>query len=321
MRGDAAVISPLSGLHNCTLLKAINLRSLADRWQCEMGIYWQVPPGIEEMLYWRDEDTGLYFYTPSRLAGSADLYQQLQKLSWYYMPDKWEFRRAIQLLRLLQRDTLNSQMPSILEIGVGKGYFLEQASHAGFEVAGVELNPDAAAMAQRKGYRIFCSDLSALIDSDHQQWDVICSFQVLEHLSDPHTFLQQMLQLLKPEGFLLLSVPNAAVSIKLDPDRLDLLDQPPHHMTHWSEQTFRSLKSFFPLKVHSIEYEPLAPYHVDWFVGSWKQRLQRRVGIIPGALLLNPINHRLLYSLLSLGPRRFIRGHTLMACLQKTGER
>ena len=56
------------------------------------------------------------FYTPSELAGSASLYEQLQKFDWYYMPEKWEFRQALSWIQA------EHGVRRLLEVG-GRGFF------------------------------------------------------------------------------------------------------------------------------------------------------------------------------------------------------
>lgn len=307
--------SPFSNHNSCELIKEIDVQAIAKRWKSELGIDWTPPHGVHKFQYWRDQVTGFYFYTPHEVTGKSDLYQQLQKFSWYYMQDKWEFSKAIQVLRS-HKISNNSRL---LEIGVGKAFFLEKAKLFGLDVAGVELNPDAAALARGKGFQIFEDDLSSLAQSQPSAWDIICSFQVLEHLSNPRDFLEQSLALLKPNGFLILSVPNAAVSRYLDPNREDLLDQPPHHMGHWDASVFSALEGLLPLKVKTIAFEPLAPYHINWFVGSWSNTIRLKFGNLAGQLILNRLTAPIVSNTLAAGLRHLVKGHTLLVCLQKLG--
>lgn len=268
---------------------------------------------MHSLLYCHDSDTGLYFYSPSDVAGGPDLYSQLQRFPWYYMDEKWEFNAA---LRLLQSLPLGSR---VLEIGVGQGAFLEKAQRVGLQICGMELNPAGARAARDKGFTIVEKDMAALHAEDPTPWDAICAFQVLEHLPEPRIFLDQAIALLKPGGLLILSVPNAAVASQLDPERNDLLDQPPHHMSHWDEGVFRSLESFLPLKLMDVAFEPLATYHIGWFIGSWAKRLRRQIGQFGGKLILNRATMPIVQKALTLGLRQLVRGHTLLVCFEKTG--
>jgi SAM-dependent methyltransferase len=303
--------SPLSYTDKCTLLRRVDVFNLSRRWELELGINWQPPRNITEIEYWRDEETGLQFYVPEDVVGDARLYSQLQRFPWYYMDEKWEFNAALGLLKTM------SGGPRVLEIGVGQGAFLKKAKHSGFQISGIELNPEGAAAAREEGFEIIEKDMSSLHADDRTGWDSICAFQVLEHLAQPREFLDQAVALLKPGGLLILSVPNAAFSRRLDPDCNGLLDQPPHHMSHWDEQVFRSLENFLPLKLKNILFEPLAPYHVGWFVGSLPNSFDVSAGMIARRLLFNRLSLLLIRTMLVLGARKLIMGHTLLVCLEK----
>jgi hypothetical protein len=112
-------------------------------------------------------------------------------------------------------------------------------------------------------------------------------------------------------------VPNAAVAVKLDPERTGLLDQPPHHMSHWDEQVFYYLEKILPLKVRSVAFEPLAKYHIPMFLTFWANQTNVSREVLFRKLLINRITIPLLSGALGLGFRFFVRGHTLLVCLQK----
>lgn len=306
------MFSPLSGSGRCLLIKKLCISDLKIRWKSELGIDWKPNPNISELKYWLDESTGLYFYTPADVAGDASLYEQLQRFRWYYMEDKWEFIAALNFLKPLPPDA------RVLEIGSGDGAFLKKARDSGYDVAGIELNPIAANAAKALGFTVYNCDISNLHCHDSHLWDSICAFQLLEHIPFPRLFLDQVIKLLKPGGFLLLSVPNAAVVRRLDPLRVDLLDQPPHHMSHWDKSVFKSLESLFPLRLVAATYEPLAPYHVDWFASSWLAELQPRFCRIPCWFFFRRAIKLLIVVILRLGFRHLVRGHTLLVCLQRT---
>ncbi len=300
------VKSLISGNQNVTLLKTLDSQQITQRWKRELDTdVGEKFASLGKIEYWICHDTGLRWYEPPSAAGDGNLYRQLEKFDWYYMPNKWEFERTLHYFKP------NS---SILEVGSGRGHFLKLAQNAGHSVVGVELNPKAAAFARTQGFTVFEKQLSDLAEDDHK-FDYVCAFQVLEHLSNPRQFLEEAIRLVKPDGCIIVSTPNHHFMQKVDPDNQDLLNQPPHHMSHWDAEVFYSLESYLPLKVISIEYKPLASYHVSWFVNAY---LRNRFPINAKNLkrvVINRYTTLPIQLILQAGLRKLINGHTILVKL------
>jgi SAM-dependent methyltransferase len=155
--------------------------------------------------------------------------------------------------------------------------------------------------------------LKELGEQTEERFDAICSFQVLEHVPDPLEFLEGMIGMLRPGGRLLLSVPNAGVMKKIDPRNQELLNLPPHHMGHWSEQCFRSLEKILPLNVRSIHREPLAACHVSWIMNGYLRNFFFPDGGKLPRLFFNRYTMFPFETLMKAGLRHFFYGHTLLA--------
>ena len=94
----------------------------------------------------------------------------------------------------------------LLDVGCGKGRFLAAARDAGWDVVGVEFAPDLAASARLQGVEVHAGDfLEVPLDGD---FDVITMWHVLEHLPDPAKAIARAVELLRPGGRLVVSVPN-----------------------------------------------------------------------------------------------------------------
>jgi len=106
---------------------------------------------------------------------------------------------------------------SLLEIGCGSGFFLEEALARGFtEVRGVEPSgPAAARAADAVGQHIHVGVMRPGLFPDGH-FDVICMFQVLDHIPEPGELLDCCLRALRPGGVMLVLNHNAdAVSARL----------------------------------------------------------------------------------------------------------
>lgn len=96
----------------------------------------------------------------------------------------------------------------LLEIGCGLGFFLDYARSRKWEVKGVELSEFAAGEAKRiYGVDVFCGELQETKFEPHG-FDVVAIFDVIEHVLSPLEFLEEIVRILKPEGYLLLITDN-----------------------------------------------------------------------------------------------------------------
>ncbi len=101
---------------------------------------------------------------------------------------------------------------SVLEIGCHTGYLGEVLRKRGNKVWGVEINSEAAQRAEPFYEKIIVGDIEddETWDKLPQKFDVILFLDVLEHLIDPWEILIKSKKFLKPEGFILVTLPNIA---------------------------------------------------------------------------------------------------------------
>ncbi len=96
----------------------------------------------------------------------------------------------------------------LLDIGCGSGMMLGLARKRGFEPFGMDMSEQAVALArERYGLKV----LQGKVGDDlwaPAQFDFVTMYHVLEHLADPRSALRYVRRLLKPDGNLILQVPN-----------------------------------------------------------------------------------------------------------------
>lgn len=306
---DPPVCSPLTGSTDVTLLRRIPCEELIAAWQAQYGFdITSELRGRRELLLYECNRTGLRFFTPADVEGSGALYAGLEQFDWYYMPRKWEHDVALRDLPPGGR---------ILEVGCGRGAFVARLLHEhGCQTSGLELNPRAVAAAGAAGLPVVAADVRAYAAEHADEFDAVCSFQVLEHVADVRGFLSALARLVRPGGRLILAVPNHDSFLGAARDLL--LDEPPHHMTQWRACVFACLPTLLPLRLVRLVCEPLAAYHVDMYLHVRADRTR-------GGPLARHAQKRLLREvarplLLHCAPaRRWIRGHTLYACFAKRG--
>lgn len=113
------------------------------------------------------------------------------------------------------------------------------------DVRGSEFNPVAIKELNKKGIQVYDKDLNELSDT----FDMITAFQVLEHVAKPKEFIENILNLLNKNGFLLFVTPNPASElIKYAPGILEL---PPHHNLDISKEFYEHIAQKYDLEIIS----------------------------------------------------------------------
>jgi SAM-dependent methyltransferase len=159
------------------------------------------------------------------IADSALLAQLYHQSAFTYTDEVADLRRTYGRY-LAELDHYGARKEALLEIGCGNGFFLQQALAQGYRsVRGVE--PSRAAVSQaapevRDG--IVC-DLMRPGLFGPGQFDVICLFQVFDHVPDPGALLDACLDALRPAGLVLALNHNVtAGSARLLGERSPIVD-------------------------------------------------------------------------------------------------
>jgi methionine biosynthesis protein MetW len=96
----------------------------------------------------------------------------------------------------------------VLDLGCRDGA-LTQAYAAGNEVVGVDADREALAAAERLGIETHWADLDQPLEFADASFDVVVAGELLEHLRDPQRVVTEIHRVLRPDGTLVASVPNA----------------------------------------------------------------------------------------------------------------
>jgi 2-polyprenyl-3-methyl-5-hydroxy-6-metoxy-1,4-benzoquinol methylase len=133
---------------------------------------------------------------------------------------------------------------AVLDLGCNNGYGTEEIARDTASVIGIDVSEQAIKDAKRRypnlDFRQYDGGKLPFADG---QFDLVTSFQVIEHVVDVESYLSDICRVLKPHGLALFTTPNAA--IRLDPgmhpwNRF-------HVREYTSEEFQRTLATVFPL--------------------------------------------------------------------------
>lgn len=154
---------------------------------------------------------------------------------------------------------LQDKKGALLDIGAGTGDFLLVAKNNGWNVIGVEPSEKARSVASQKGVEL---KQQAVDFADHS-FDIITMWHVLEHVPDLQNQIKELKRLLKPNGAIIIAVPNfKSYDAKYYGEFWAAYDTP-RHLWHFSKTAIKKL-----FQNEKIELIKILPMKFDSFYVS-----------------------------------------------------
>lgn len=117
----------------------------------------------------------------------------------------WRFTDIKQFLEF------NTKKGTLLDVGCANGFLPAFAEDLGYKSYGIDASTKAVEFAKdtmKLNDAAVCCDLSKLPEGFPETFDIITSFELVEHLEDPQAFAKQVYERLSPGGFWIFSTPN-----------------------------------------------------------------------------------------------------------------
>lgn len=148
---------------------------------------------------------------------------------------------------------------TICDLGCGSGALLARLAQIGFDVTGVEPDPNALAVASRRIPKVFpgtAEDLPSELQA--QRFDCLVMSHVLEHTLDPRRAVENAAGLLNAGGLLVIETPNnEAEGLRRSAMLWPWLDVP-RHLNFFTGSSLRRLCEAVGLRVEGLEYRGYA---------------------------------------------------------------
>lgn len=128
--------------------------------------------------------------------------------------DSQHAMRRASFLRGLQ--TVRQHIPPagarVLDVGTAGGAFLEAAAEYGYDACGLEPSAFMAEQARRRGLNVTAGTLEDGVFPP-ASFDMVCLWDVLEHVARPRDLLMAIRPILKPQGVLLINYPDIGTTM------------------------------------------------------------------------------------------------------------
>lgn len=289
------MLCPLCADAHIIVLDTIRVSDLCTVYERGFGIDVRGEFGeVKEIFLCKCTGTDLEFFSPM-VAASEGFYEKLQTSHWYYMDEKNEYVYASQYIK---------KTDHVLEVGCGKGAFSKLVDMASY--LGLEFSAAAQAQGVKEGIPILRESIQDHASVNKGRYDVVCSFQVLEHVSGVRSFIQSCVDCLKPGGLLLYSVPSA--DSYLSREENSILNLPPHHLTWWSDASLKNVAPRFGLELIGLEHEKLADSHLQSYAREVARKSLRRCLGLRAPLLGVSVKDRFINLLSEIIGRFYVKG-------------
>ena len=204
-------------------------------------------------------DLGSYYKSDNYISHTDSKKRFFDKI--YQIVKKHTLKRKLSLL-----NSFNKEEKTILDVGAGTGDFLKVCKNNNWKVLGIEPSLDARKIAEKKGIHL----KENLLAVSNQKFDVITLWHVLEHVEDLKDTIKKLNSLLKPEGRIVIAVPNyKSYDAKFYKEHWAAFDVP-RHLWHFSQTSIQKL--FFEVEMVVAKKEPMKfdSYYVSLLSEKYK---------------------------------------------------
>jgi SAM-dependent methyltransferase len=238
-------VSPVTGDDNVRVVDTYSTKDIISLYRQQEKVDVSRYFAGVETLYLLECGATLYrFYFPFETAGGEEFYRELERK----VEDRGlEYDRDWDEDHRYGFDQI-SENDSVLEIGCNSGKFLKRVMNKTNKVLGLDFNPSAIANAAARGVNAVDQSIEEHADSHPETYDVVCAFQVLEHLNRPGQVMASVKKALRPGGKLVVSVPNNEPYFQRF-NKYEVMNMPPHHVGLWNLASLKRFAEHFGMTV------------------------------------------------------------------------
>ncbi len=207
----------------------------------QMLVTFPVPSNLEN--YYKSED--YISHTNSKKSFLDKIYQRVRKHT---------LQKKVLLI-----NSFDTEEKSILDVGAGTGDFLDNCRTSGWEILGIEPNKDARKISLEKGIKLEKN----LFSINSKKFDVISLWHVLEHIANLQEYIKKLKTLLKPNGVLIIAVPNYKSYDAIYYKKYWAAFDVPRHLWHFSQFSIRKLFNEIDMKITAIKPMKFDSYYVS----------------------------------------------------------
>jgi SAM-dependent methyltransferase len=221
-------------------------------------------------------------FTESQIVDTSELYDNIyrngSKVRYYNR--YWEFAENVKKVKDPLQYLANSEetywgvreslsnlvkdksKANILEVGSGLGYLTFALNKDGYNTIGLDISKTAVTNANLNfGKNYIASDIYEYVNENPGYFDIVVLTEVIEHVSNPISFIEILLKLVKPNGKVILTTPNKSFY----PSNITWSsDLPPVHLWWFSEDSISFITNKLSSKVTFLDFTRYYKINAKW---------------------------------------------------------
>ncbi|BAY60608.1 hypothetical protein NIES22_06670 [Calothrix brevissima NIES-22] len=199
---------------------------------------------------------GLEYANPL-VAPNTYWYSLAYKLLSLYPEARWEFDYVITRL---------NPAAFVGELGCGVGFFLKKCIANNINCQGFDFSKEVIEQCLTENLPVNLLDLSNPNTEQiigREKFNTMVLFHVLEHLDNPNKVFNLAWKCTTDNSDLWISVPSDRRLTRSFNEK-DFMDQPPHHLTRWSENSLKIIGHNSGWNLQELIYEPMTFKNILW---------------------------------------------------------
>ncbi len=217
-----------------------------------------------------DEELGKYYESEDYISHSNSKNSFIDRV--YQLVRNHTIKQKVRLI-----NSFNETDKTMLDIGTGTGDFLFACKINEWQVTGVEPNNNARSLAleklQNTNHKIY-NTIEDLKRNTRQStdgiYDIITMWHVLEHVPNLTEYISNLKQLLKPNGTLIIAVPNYKSFDAIHYNEYWAAYDVPRHLWHFSRTAIQKLFQIENMKVMKTLPMKFDSYYVSLLSEKYK---------------------------------------------------
>lgn len=145
----------------------------------------------------------------------------------------------------------------VVELGCAYGYFLDLISDVAGDHIGFDVSEEGVEKARKRGHNTTTKDFLKYKIKDNSV-DLVVMWDVIEHLTEPHKYIEKISRILKPGGHIALTTGDVEALIARRRGGEWRMIHPPTHVYYFSPRTLNLLFNQHQLKITEVNYKGIS---------------------------------------------------------------